>query len=84
MWAEADTTITQPDYMPKFYGAQAFVNSETMSASGASYLPRRIQSPVTTWECPFVYLMGGYNDQGDLLPYVWRGVFNRMTNYPVY
>ena len=84
VWAEADTTITQPDYMPKFYGAQAFVNSETMSASGASYLPRRIQSPVTTWECPFVYLMGGYNDQGDLLPYVWRGVFNRMTNYPVY
>ena len=84
VWAEADSTITQPENMPKFYGAQAFVNFETMTASAASNMPRRVQSPVTTWECPFIYLMGGYNDQGALLPYTWRGVYNRMTNYPVY
>ena len=84
MWAEADSTIAQPGNMPNFYGAQAFVNFETMTASGASYMPRRVQSLITTWECPFIYLMGGYNDQGALLPYTWRGVYNRMTNYPVY
>lgn len=84
VWAEADSTITQPSNMPNFYGAQAFVNFETLTASGASYLPRRVQSLVTSWECPFIYLMGGYNDQGALLPYTWRGVYNRMTNYPVY
>ena len=84
LWAQADTTIVQPDYVPKFYGAQAFVNFETMTASGAYNMPRRVASPITEWDCPFIYLMGGYNDQGDLLPYVWRGVFNRMTNYPVY
>ena len=84
VWAEADTTITQPSNMPNFYGAQAFVNFETLTASGASYLPRRVQALITSWECPFIYLMGGYNDQGALLPYTWRGVYNRMTNYPVY
>ena len=84
VWAEADSTSTQPSNMPNFYGAQAFVNFETLTASGASYLPRRVQSLVTSWECPFIYLMGGYNDQGALLPYTWRGVYNRMTNYPVY
>lgn len=84
VWAEADSTITQPSNMPNFYGAQAFVNFETLTASGASYLPRRVQSLITSWECPFIYLMGGYNDQGALLPYTWRGVYNRMTNYPVY
>ncbi len=84
VWAKADSTIAQPDNMPKFYGAQAFVNFETLTASIANNMPRRIQSPVTTWECPFIYLMGGYNDQGALLPYTWRGVYNRMTNYPVY
>lgn len=83
-WAQASSTITQASYMTKFYGAQAFVNFETLTATGANNMPRRIQSPVTSWECPFIYLMGGYNDQGKLLPYVWRGVYNRMTNYPVY
>lgn len=84
VWTQADTTIVQPDYVPKFYGAQAFVNYETMSASVANNMPRRVSTPITTWECPFIYLMGGYNEEDELLPYVWRGVFNRMTNYPVY
>jgi hypothetical protein len=83
-WSQADSTMAMPSEMPKFYGAQAFVNEETLSASGPSYAPGRVSSAVTTWECPFLYLMGGYNDQGDLLPYTWRGVYNRMTNYPVY
>lgn len=78
-WTKGDSTIAQPSYMPKFYGAQAFVNDETLTAG-----PRRVQAAVTTWDCPFIYLFGGYNDQGNLLPYVWRGVYNRMTNYPVY
>ena len=85
VWAEADSTIAQPDNMPNFYGAQAFVNFETLTASSATTnMPRRVQSLVTSWECPFIYLMGGYNEQGALRPYTWRGVYNRMTNYPVY
>ena len=83
-WQEADSTMAQPNFMSRFYGAQAFVNFETLSATGASYMPRRIQSMTTSWQCPFVYLLGGYNEQGVLLPYMWRGVYNRLTNYPVY
>ena len=83
-WTKGDSTITQASYMPKFYGAQAFVNFETLTAPGAAGAPRRVATPVTSWECPFIYLFGGYNDQGALLPYVWRGVYNRMTHYPVY
>lgn len=80
IWTVGDSTMAQPSYITKFYGAQAFVNSETISAAG----PRRIEAAVTTWDCPYIYLFGGYNDQGALLPYVWRGVYNRLTNYPVY
>lgn len=83
-WYKSDATITQPGFIPKFYGAQAFVNYETITAAGGNFMPRRIASAVTSWECPFIYLFGGYNDQNALLPYVWRGVYNRMTNYPVY
>ena len=83
-WTEGDSTITQSSIMPKFYGAQAFVNFETLTANAAAGAPRRVATPVTTWECPFIYLFGGYDDQGALLPYVWRGVYTRMTHYPVY
>ena len=83
-WTAADSTITQATHITPFYGAQAFVVSETLTANVASNMPRRISSDNGTWECPFVYLFGGYNKEGSLLPNVRRGVYNRKTNYPVY
>ena len=83
-WTEGDTAICQPDYMPRFYGAQAFVVDETLSATGIHGAPSYVPSLVTSWQCPYIYLFGGFNDQGVLLPYVWRGVYNRLTNSPVY
>jgi len=84
VWAQSDSTVTQASHVPAFYGAQAFVNSETLTTGGASYQPRRVKSMDGTWECPFIYLFGGYDENGALLPNVWRGVYIRMTNYPVY
>ena len=83
-WQVGDSTISQPSFMPRFYGAQALVNAETLTVGGAANGPRRIKSLVTSWDCPFIYLFGGYNDRGELLPSVWRGVYNRLTNTPVY
>ena len=81
-WTKSDSTMTQAAHMPAFYGAQAFVNEETLTA--ANRAPARVKTASTSWECPFIYLFGGYNDQGALLPNVWRGVYIRMTNNPVY
>ena len=84
-WQVGDSTMSQPSFIPRFYGAQAMVSNETLTLEGTSLNgPRRVPSLVTFWDCPCIYLFGGYNDQGQLLPYVWRGVYNRMTNYPVY
>ena len=83
-WTAGDSTISQASFMPRFYGAQAIVSNETFSLSGAAGAPRRVQTVVTSWDCPFIYLFGGYNDRGELLPSVWRGVYNRLTNTPVY
>ena len=83
-WTKNDTIIVQPSDMTKFYGAQAFVQSETLTATGANYLPRRVKAAIDSWECPYIYLFGGYNAQGYLLPYMWRGVYNRLANYPLY
>lgn len=79
-WTVGDSTLCQPSHMPKFYGAQAFVFDETLTAQANN----RVQSAFTTWECPYLYMFGGYNDQQSLLPNVWRGVYLRLTNTPVY
>lgn len=49
-------------------------------ASAAS----RIASPVTSWECPYIFLYGGMSSDGTLRPYVTRGVINRFTFKPIY
>lgn len=79
-----DSTLAQAGHIPPFYGAQGFVLTETLSTNGASNMPRRISSIDGTWDCPFIYLFGGYNSEGELLPYIWRGVYIRMINNPVY
>ena len=81
-WFEADSMMVQPDFMPKFYGAQVFVADETMNVP--KRMPRQVASLVTSWQCPYIYLYGGYDADGALLPNVWRGVYNRLTNAPVY
>lgn len=43
----------------------------------------RAISPVTTWDCPYIYLYGGENASGTLNPQVWRGVINRLTFKPL-
>lgn len=43
----------------------------------------RATKPVTEWECPYIYLFGGVDAQGNLHNDVWRGVINRLTFKPV-
>lgn len=47
------------------------------------YSSRAIE-PVTSWECPYVYLFGGTNINGTLYNNIWRGVINRLTFKPLY
>lgn len=43
----------------------------------------RATKPVTSWECPYIYLYGGILPNGQLNPQVWRGVINRLTFKPL-
>ena len=44
----------------------------------------RVSRPVTSWECPYIFLFGGYESDGTLLGSVTRGVINRFTFRPLY
>lgn len=45
--------------------------------------PAASRSLVTTWDCPYVYLFGGNNSNGELLKYIWKGAVNRLTFKPL-
>lgn len=43
----------------------------------------RASKPVTSWECPYIYVFGGYNRDGSLQNNVWKGVLNRLSFKPI-
>lgn len=44
----------------------------------------RASKPVTQWECPYIYLFGGYHKKdGSLYNSIWRGVINRLSFKPI-
>lgn len=96
-WAKADSLLQLPDFMPAMAGAQAVVRELTlgsralttdagwtfMSGTMPSWARSRAVSPVTIWECPYIYLYGGTLPDGTLSDKVWRGVINRLTFKPI-
>ncbi len=44
----------------------------------------RVTAPITEWDCPAIYMFGGYDEDGAFNNYVWRGVILRYTFDPVY
>ncbi|MCM1349038.1 MAG: DUF6242 domain-containing protein [Firmicutes bacterium] len=40
-------------------------------------------SPIESWECPYIYLFGGFTDAGQANTEVWRGVINRLSFKPL-
>lgn len=43
----------------------------------------RATAPVTSWDCPFIYLFGGYNRDGEFYDTLWRATLNRLTFKPI-
>lgn len=79
-WTAAASGLQLPSYIPAFSDALAFVCTETASAKS----PARISKPVTEWDVPYMYIVGGHDNAGRLHNNVWKGVIVRLTFKPVY
>ena len=40
-------------------------------------------APITSWDCPYIYVFGGTDASGALNTAVWRGVINRLSFKPL-
>lgn len=43
----------------------------------------RAVAPITSWDVPYIYMYGGYNENSALYNTVWRGVINRLSFKPI-
>ena len=76
------------------------LTADSRSTDGWSYMPpvrlpvwctyvepgaaSRATTPITEWECPYIYMFGGINSRDELTNNIWRGVINRLTFKPLY
>ncbi len=44
----------------------------------------RAERPVTQWDCPYIYLIGGFTHDGKVFPDIRRAVINRLSFKPLY
>lgn len=54
-----------------------------MTADNADMSLSRAVAPITKWDCPYIYMFGGYQQDGQLSNSIWRGVINRLTFKPL-
>lgn len=85
-WEKGGELIQLPEFIPTLYGAQAFVAESTLTVSRNNiwkeYVASRATAPITEWECPYIYIFGGYDKDGKLNDAIWRGTINRLSFKP--
>lgn len=95
-WQRGSTLLQLPEYIPPFAAADALVVSTRKEGSladswreqpdgkpSAARINYQIDGYDVIWDCPYIYLLGGYGTDGKLYDAVWRGVLGRLTFMPV-
>lgn len=97
-WKEGSELMKLPEYFPSLCGADAVVASSTLSAPLSDYWINKPSSkaglwlkPVyeingtdISWQCPYIYIIGGNLPGGELSDTIWRGVLARLAFTPVF
>ena len=74
-WFRADDLKQFPEKIKQRHSASVIVANHKMTS--------RAITPVTDWDTPYIYLIGGYDIYGTFLPDVWRGVLGYLTIKPL-
>jgi hypothetical protein len=79
-WATGADMLQLPDYIPFTTRGSMLVFDKTFDVNTAS--PMAV-TPITSWDCPYLYLFGGYDIYGNLQDTYWSGVVNYLTRKPL-
>ncbi|MDE6754013.1 MAG: hypothetical protein K2J82_05295 [Muribaculaceae bacterium] len=92
-WLKAPEAMNLPESFPTLTAMNAFVVNRRLDAdlaqgwseiltsrTRASY---EIDGTEIFWDCPYIYLAGGYFSDGSLSHNIWRGVLMRLNFTPL-
>lgn len=96
-WTIATEYMQLPDAIPNYYAADILVIDKELSSdlrtewrelatkgfstrAGISYT---IDGYDITWQCPYLYIFGGYGTDNILSTSLWRGVLARLSFTPI-
>ncbi|MDE7402117.1 MAG: hypothetical protein K2M87_01750 [Muribaculaceae bacterium] len=92
-WTAGNESIQLPEEMPALSGCDNLVISSQFSANLADAWLKIVSRPYRAnvevsgyeveWDCPYIYLFGGYDADGLLSSKIWRGVLARLTFTPI-
>ena len=96
-WRQGSSLMQLPDYVPGLTGADGLVMASPLSADLSDYWTstpatragRWLKPEYTidgydiTWQCPYIYLIGGYTANGQLSDSIWRGVMAKLAFTPL-
>lgn len=91
-WQRAQKYMQLPDGMQAGYMANALSVSKTLNSnlsdrwkiSPRRRLPFEIDGDVIKWECPYIFIFGGYNSDSVLNDRIRAGVLQRLTFAPLF
>lgn len=79
-WKKGADLLQLPPYIPNLFAADLLMFDSTFTPAGAR--PKAVK-PIEQWEVPVLYLFGGRDERGTLLPNFWRGAVNHLTFKPL-
>lgn len=96
-WKKGSTLMNLPEYFPRLSYADGIVEESPLNAdlsdawksTPATKAGRWLQPSYTTdgfditWQCPYIYIIGGENPAGILSESIWRGVLARLEFTPI-
>lgn len=96
-WQKGSSAMQLPDYFPHLTGADGIVADSYLKADLSDAwkrMPSRsagrwmkpsysVDGDNITWECPYIYFLGGTLPDGTMSSEIWRGVLARLTFTPI-
>lgn len=92
-WSTGSDAMQLPEVIPAMANCDQVVIDTQKSANLSDLWKKKANSrrrikyeldgDIIKWECPYIYMFGGYAPDGTLYNTVWRGVLNRLTFTPI-
>lgn len=93
-WRKGDTPLQLPGIIPAMTGCDNIVLETTkdtdlsdawkvIASNKASKVKWHVDGNTLYWECPYIYLIGGFAPDGKLYNTIWRGALNRLQGAPI-